>query len=95
MGEGLKSCLKKIFLNAVEQPEKPVSAVETASSITKKPDGDTRVLQPAYTLRLKPEPEPPVSACQVNAKPEPCSTIETSLVWCEAPPSQAGWPARA
>ncbi len=82
MGEGLKSCLKKIFLNAVEQPEKPVSAVATTFSITKKPDGDTRVLQPAYTLRLKPEPEPPVSACQVNAKPEPCSTAETSLVWC-------------
>ena len=82
MGEGLKSCLKKIFLNAVEQPEKTVSAVETTSSITKKPDGDTRVLQPAYTLRLKPEPEPPASACQVIANPAPCSTAETSLVWC-------------
>ena len=82
MGEGLKSCLKKIFLNAVEQPEAPASVVNTASSITKKPDRDTRVLQPAYTLRLKPEPGPPVSACQVNAIPAPCSAADTSLVWC-------------
>jgi PPM family protein phosphatase len=82
MGEGLKSCLKKIFLNAGKQTEKPVSAVETASPITNKSNGDTRVLQPAYTLRLKPEPAPPVSACQVNANPAPCSTAETSLVWC-------------
>jgi serine/threonine protein phosphatase PrpC len=82
MGEGLKSCLKKYFLNAGEQLEKPVSAVETASPITRKPNGDTRVLQPAYTQRLKPEPEPPVSACQVNANTAPCSTTETSLVWC-------------
>ena len=82
MGEGLKSCLKKIFSTAVEQPGKPASAVEMAPFSAEKPNGDTRVLQPAYTLRLKPEPEPAVTACQVNANPAPCSTAEASLVWC-------------
>jgi len=82
MGEGLKSCLKKIFLNAVEQPEMSEPAVERASSIATKPNGETRILQPAYTLRLKPESEPLVSACQADAKPAPCSAVETSLVWC-------------
>jgi serine/threonine protein phosphatase PrpC len=82
MGEGLKCCLKKIFLNEVKQFEKPVPAVETASSNLKRTFGDTLVLQPAYTLRLKPECEPPVSACQVKAKPALCPTTEISLVWC-------------
>jgi serine/threonine protein phosphatase PrpC len=83
MGEGLKSYLKKIFLNPVEQLGKPVSAVETVRSIVqKKPVGDTGVLQPLYTLRLKPEPEPLVLACQVNANRAQCFTAETSLVWC-------------
>jgi serine/threonine protein phosphatase PrpC len=78
----LKSCMKKIFSNADEKPEKPGSPAVAAPSFTKKPDGKTRVLQPAYTLRLKPAPEPPVSADTVNEKPAPCSTAETSLVWC-------------
>ncbi len=82
MGEELKSCLKKSFLNANGRPEKPGSSVQVASSIQKKSGEDTRVLQPENTLRLKPETEPPVSACQVNAIPAPCSTAETSLVWC-------------
>jgi protein phosphatase len=82
MGEGLKRRLKKILFDANEQPKKPASAVETASDTKKKRGRDTRVLQPAHTLRLKPEPEPAAPADQAKAKPEPCPVDETSLVWC-------------
>jgi protein phosphatase len=64
MGQGLKSCLKKIFFSAGEQHE-------NLTSFVTKNNGDTRVLQPAHTVRLKPEPD-------VTAP----STTETLLTWC-------------
>jgi protein phosphatase len=77
MGQGLKSCLKKIFFSAGEQHE-------NLTSFVTKNNGDTRVLQPALTVRLKPEPnlESPASPPQRDARTALRSTAETSLVWC-------------
>ncbi|HXY54238.1 MAG TPA: Stp1/IreP family PP2C-type Ser/Thr phosphatase [Nitrospirota bacterium] len=77
MKQDLKSCLKKIFFSAGEQHT-------TQSSFVTHNNGDTRVLQPAYTVRLKPEPneELPASAPQGGAGTAQRSTAEMSLVWC-------------
>lgn len=75
MIRGLKRFLKKIFHWASpDWPEK-----EAASG-----NGETRVLQPAHTVRLKPDPEleqlPPLE--QKKAAPAACAQAETSIVWC-------------
>ncbi len=49
MAHGLMGCLKKIF--------NKVNGAESKEPVAKKLNSATRVLQPAHTLRLKPEPE--------------------------------------
>lgn len=61
----LKGCLKKIFQRTEQETN--------FSSATRKLNGETTVLQPAHTIRLKPDPELEQTA--------PDST-ETSMVWC-------------
>lgn len=81
MIQGLKRFLKKIFHWASpDWPEKEA----TSPVIAKKPNGETRVLQPAHTVRLKPDPELEQlpSLEQKKAAPAACAQSETSIVWC-------------
>ncbi len=75
MEQDLNGCLKKNFASAGEDHEK-------LTSFVKKNDGGTRGLQPAQTVRLKPEPNTESPASQGGARTAPRSTTETSLVWC-------------
>lgn len=75
----LKDCLKKIFKRNGMHPER-----DTNSSLaTKKLNGETTVLQPAHTIRLRPDPEPEQTTPDTgnNEKAE-CSPAGTSIVWC-------------
>jgi protein phosphatase len=79
MKHGLKSCLKKIFLgtgNGCEHPEK-----ETVF-MPEKPNGETSVLQPAYTRRLKADPELEQPAPNKNQETQHPEIKEASIVWC-------------
>jgi protein phosphatase len=87
MGLGLLSCLKKI-LGFGERSQGPASQ-ETSRpgngpAAAQKPGSETSVLQPAYTVRLKPEPgwEEAPSPKETARPAAPGATKETLLSWC-------------
>lgn len=72
MGRRFISCLKKIFSGTASTPEVPESS---SSHSTKKQSPETYVLQPAHTIRLKPDPE-------TSQEPWARSEAEISIAWC-------------
>lgn len=77
MGRGLKSCLKKIFQITSEESGLDIKLNGETS--------ETRVLQPAHTVRLKPDPELEQLSPGLQKEMKsstPCPTTETSIVWC-------------
>ncbi len=70
----LKGWLKKIFCIVTSGHGKSSSAVQ------KKSNGETSVLQPAYTVRLKPDPE--LEQQPLGKGSETAPAAEMSIVWC-------------
>ena len=86
MGLGLLSCLKKI-LGFGERSQGPASHETSRAGkgrvVAQKPGSETSVLQPAYTVRLKPEPDWEEAPSPKDiARPAPGATTETLLAWC-------------
>ncbi len=74
MGQSLKSCLKKIFLSKDAESE---ADAHNSPFVPQRLNGEPRVLQPAYTVRLKPDPE------KVHKNPESATvTEEMTITWC-------------
>ena len=74
MTHELRNCLKKIFHR---------NAGKKHSCLTgENLKGETRVLQPAHTVRLKPEPETGQAISGEKEKPAAITRTETSLTWC-------------
>jgi protein phosphatase len=77
MMQGLKSWLKKIFRMDSPQRREQHRPDPAAATNAK---GETTVLQPAYTKRLKPEQEAEMPASLKS--PEPLTPAGTSITWC-------------
>lgn len=73
--QGLKSWLKKIFCMA--SAGRPGQQA-TSFFASKKTNGETSVLQPAYTVRLKPDPD----LEQLTHIEQESACTETSIAWC-------------
>jgi protein phosphatase len=74
MTHDLRSCIKKIFYRS--------HGIDDSSFNSLKRNGETRVLQPAHTIRLKPEAENDPAVLREKAKPTPILQKETSITWC-------------
>lgn len=67
-----KKCLERIFMNSE-------AGIDQQGSPGNEKGKETIVLQPAYTKRLKPDPE---EEWQVSRKQGKSAATETSIAWC-------------